>query len=122
MMLTEDDARQRWCPHARVAFYAPHATSDEGPAAVNRDTPDPAAKFDEYRANVHAATRCVGSACLAWRWAPMPRMVVSRDSLTDADLAVLADPSWGGVIEYRRDGDLPQTVTRLGYCGLAGKP
>jgi hypothetical protein len=55
--MTEDEARQRWCPFARVS--RDHAATSP---AVNRwdsGTPEP-------RWGPHCA--CIASYCMAWRW------------------------------------------------------
>ena len=52
MMLTEEEARRKWCPHARVQLELP----TEGNPPVNRDN-----------ANIF----CMASLCMAWRWVPM---------------------------------------------------
>lgn len=120
-MLTEEEARERWCPHARAAFYPPHAEAVESAAAINRATPDPAPKFDAYRDNVQMATRCLGALCMAWRWAALPRTVMAA-GLTEAERAVLAATRPTGYIEYRSDDEKPRPLPCHGYCGLAGKP
>jgi hypothetical protein len=49
-MNTEEQAKAKWCPFARVQFYA----RDDGQnPAVNRP-----------ECNVN----CIGSECMAWRW------------------------------------------------------
>jgi hypothetical protein len=47
--MTEEEARQKWCPHVRVA------SADD--ATVNRGGAGP-----------HEAICCIASACMAWRW------------------------------------------------------
>ena len=47
--MSEDEALQKWCPFARVVVtQLPHPT----------------------QAEAKAQTRCIGSACMAWRIAP----------------------------------------------------
>ena len=55
MILTEKEAKTRWCPEARMLPNAP------GYGAGNRFAEDPHPIF-------MAETRCIGSACMAWRW------------------------------------------------------
>lgn len=52
--MTEDEARQKWCPFARVAY--PESIS--GCNVINRlyNTPSP------------GPCRCIASGCMVWRW------------------------------------------------------
>ncbi len=50
-MYTEDQARQKWCPMARVQ-------EDGNAPAANRTT----------KADNPGTARCLGSDCMAWRW------------------------------------------------------
>ncbi|WP_454021255.1 hypothetical protein [Azospirillum sp. Marseille-Q6669] len=52
MMMTEEEARTKWCPHARASDQA------DPPSSVNRvrtNKPD-------------GDCLCVASGCMAWRW------------------------------------------------------
>lgn len=48
--MTEEEAKTKWCPFARIPFYA-----TSGTLTVNRDR------------SGSVAARCVGSECMAWR-------------------------------------------------------
>lgn len=52
--MTEDEARQKWCPFVRVAY----PESIGGCNVINRlyNTPSP------------GPCRCIASGCMAWRW------------------------------------------------------
>ncbi len=54
-MLTEDEAKTKWCPFARVGSPAVHDA-----AVMNR-------MVSEDSALVADLAPCVGSACMAWR-------------------------------------------------------
>jgi hypothetical protein len=54
MVLTEEEAKLRWCPEARVAMTAG--------MAANRTA------FGKGYANIFEETRCLGSGCMLWRW------------------------------------------------------
>lgn len=94
--MTEEDAKTKWCPMARVAFH---------PEAVNGCN----------RPFEHPFQACIASACMAWRTRTMgqnQRAAMFRDErrlhpdMTD-------DQLWSRVNGY----DHPD-----GYCGLAGAP
>jgi len=51
--MTEAEAKQQWCPHARIDG------EQRGDAAYNRDSDD------------MPVGHCIGSACMAWRWLPL---------------------------------------------------
>ena len=56
--MTEQEAKLRWCPFARVMM---HDTADRpvaGCAGINRDPEN----------NLPLAVRCIASDCMAWRW------------------------------------------------------
>lgn len=80
-MMTEQEAKERWCPFARVLNqkYFP---------AHNRIVSSMGSEMNPR------TSRCIGSACMAWRWVRTDRSTADR---IDIDL------------------------TR-GYCGLAGNP
>lgn len=90
--MTEDQAKTKWCPFARV-------NNGQGYNA-NRDW--------EARADspFNKRSRCIASACMAWRW----------------------NEPWTSQTEEGHGGDLVLRLKRkpgepkLGYCGLAGPP
>lgn len=73
--MTEEEAKTKWCPFVRSMFSS-------SAAASNRDSDGKATR----------GTRCIGSACMAWRWFETTQ----------------------------EQGKLPPPYS--GYCGLAGKP
>lgn len=79
--MTEEEAKTKWCPQSRYAF-ANGATGNRGGGQAD----------DAYPPLV-SATRCQGSACMAWRWLP----------------------------SFSVSGKEIQGSTK-GYCGLAGEP
>lgn len=56
MILTEEEAKTKWCPEVRTGLNAG--------MAVNRHVADAPGAID----GVYDETRCRGSACMAWRW------------------------------------------------------
>ena len=83
-MLTEDEAKTKWCPHAVASHTDPrgHSKYKNERLGLPEDT------------FVHA---CIGSACMAWRWADGPHDDVDGDTRLDGTVA-----------------------KAQGYCGLAG--
>ncbi len=53
MIVTEKQAKGKWCPFARVIHGA-------------GDVPVPANRFSNGQRS--AASQCIGSACMVWRW------------------------------------------------------
>jgi hypothetical protein len=70
VLLSEEEARQRWCPHARAMGYARDAGNiTKLVAGYNRDHPD---------GNIPA---CIASHCMAWRWSE-PKTLKDIDLVT----------------------------------------
>jgi hypothetical protein len=92
-MHTEEQAKELWCPHVRVAepsFYKRGPATGGSlvghePASVNRDAK-------------HKDTNCIGSKCSQWRWC--------------SPISAITTPKYH---------DIPREEN-LGYCGLSGKP
>ena len=66
MLMTEAQARERWCPFSRVLVCLP---MNELGGAVNRFDVD-----DEAGEDWHRQTRCIANECMAWRWGNEPRL------------------------------------------------
>jgi hypothetical protein len=74
VLLTEDESKQKWCPFARTLFVA----EEDGGWEAESDFPvhnrlmiegrdDQGFSGDE---EVDQGKTCLGSRCMAWRWAP----------------------------------------------------
>lgn len=59
-MLTEDEARGKWCPMARVPYRNPPEWAHVVTGAINRG------------AGYERECRCIASACMAWQWRDNP--------------------------------------------------
>lgn len=90
--MTEEEAKTKWCPFARVGVRwmdsQAESLADLAAIAVNRGE------------NADTRSRCLGSACMAWRWEPVP--------LRYHGTAVVMQS--------------PPPAPTDGFCGLAGKP
>ena len=60
---------------------------------------------------------CIGSACMAWRWAEPAK----RTYRVWKDTGKRVDPGTTAPIEAVRY-EQEENLSRAGYCGLAGKP
>lgn len=70
--MTEDEAKTKWCPFARVGSFA------TGLGSINRGAH---ADGIVRRSTLPDEAMCIGSACMAWRWLseqPIRRGVVAR--------------------------------------------
>ena len=104
--MTEDEAKDKWCPFARVSETGGRSV------AINRDAePWPT---------------CVASKCMAWRW----RLLMADAAYLEAvKLATKEAKASGGnpklaaqhVNDNRAKYGLP-VKSFDGYCGLAGQP
>lgn len=91
-MLTESEAKTKWCPHARVA-----RVTDSGAGVAGNRVSDQNTLF--CGDSNPTSARWLASACMAWRWA----MEVHEND----------DP---------RLPDTVKPSTTRGFCGLAGQP
>lgn len=95
--MTEDQAKTKWCPFARVFLAGDYWQSTNG-ADLMAMTAD----------NMRPLTRCIASACIAWRWG--------------------VEHPGGGWIECAPNKAIAESRAKEpsyvvgGYCGLAGKP
>lgn len=89
---TEQEAREKWCPFARVVEVVDDGEAIEGFPVGNRST--------QHRSHPHA--HCIASDCMAWR--------------KSGQIGI--GPN--GEKRYR-DMDGRTRWVDVGYCGLAGK-
>lgn len=97
--MTEDEAKTKWCPMARDTV--------EGMGSFNRKGTGKAVE----------TTLCLGSACMAWRWAE------GRGAGPVEETTESPPPKRGeGMRWYAGGPGRFGLFPRLGYCGLVGKP
>ena len=97
MLLTEQEAKAKWCPHARIVRVL---------AENAGGVPVTAATANRMVSNGAPVANCIGSQCMAWR-------SVEQAWNDRANRWQTAD---------REFGDPEATHRTLGYCGLAGDP
>lgn len=107
--MTEAEAKTKWCPHARVvAASKTQAFGAANRAAIMRDERRP----DDIEINYSPEhSRCIASACMAWRWNPTADQV---KAVREAFETHIQDAVRLARAEQRPAVD--------GYCGLAGAP
>jgi hypothetical protein len=102
MILTEAEAKTKWCPFGRFLAEVRVNRTTVAAAAVNT------AGANDIRGQ--ATSICIGSHCMAWRW------------------AMKRNPDWkqsgigGYPLPHPDDTSPPYIEDReRGYCGLAGR-
>lgn len=106
-MMTEDDAKTKWCPMARYGVRdnsgAWTGTSHNRAILLDNDS--------ENRESPVTTIKCIGSDCMMWRqgqkrnpaWKPRHGMIAYEEQHpADQEPAYIVDPDHG-------------------YCGLAGR-
>lgn len=115
--MTEDEAKTKWCPFARMLshIYSQDGAGRtfEGGYSYNRSP-------DHGEGYLPTGAKCIGSACMAWRWNDMtydrPLELWSKSKGQRVNSAYSDDADWRPV------GGDSEPPTPQGYCGLAGKP
>ena len=111
--MTEEEARTKWCPYARLMPV--HPTREGGWTGEHRSP----SGYNRGANVVYGATTpvlpdsaaCVASVCMAWRWHP------EADEVRE-----LREKFGVGFEEAKRKAASLQTPAKQGFCGLAGKP
>lgn len=116
-MMTEDEAKTKWCPFARFTSASNSPSSNRWRKSLPEDEP--------YALNP-VPCRCIGHACMAWRWQPLLAddafvAAVAKAANTLGDKSPSHTKAVKHVRENRAEYGLP-TKPFLGFCGLASKP
>lgn len=98
MLVTEEEAKKRWCPFAKYAAAGPHPSWPEMPTII---APQSRA-WGLAQDSCAFPQNCIASECMAWR---------KQES---AAFALKANA------EFERTGAILESTE--GFCGLAGKP
>jgi hypothetical protein len=93
-LATEEEATQKWCPFARVLLPVNQAGNRVSTFHMQLAEKSGSSDAEHYRRQV-ADCNCIGSRCMAWRWAGYRR--IPSTICTDQDEA-------------------------HGYCGISGNP
>jgi hypothetical protein len=120
-MLTEAEAKTRWCPFARVKQLTTVRDTDRGvhdhsTVAVNRDKDG----------SIVESVCCIGSACMAWRGTVDQHEYRGGADKPEGDDWEACEISKHVPFDGARYYTVAESVWRrpsrvsLGYCGLAG--
>lgn len=113
MMVTVEEANSKWCPASRTGVHG-----GSGSVAVNR-TLEPIDKATDAPYDIYDQTRCVGTACMFWRWgAPENQLIetpTDKPPSGEGWQQSKDPPKNGGTMVWKR-----RRPDRLGFCGLAG--
>ena len=99
--MTEDEAKTKWCPYARISSL--NEGGDDGPSS-NR--------WLGWISDgeVGSVACCIASTCMAWRW-------------SEAEHARRFVSAFGGAgVNFVTTERAIKPDERQGYCGLAGQP
>jgi hypothetical protein len=118
MLLTEEEAKAKWCPFSRGIMDQGGNRTAYG-SADDTGAEKEVASALEYAAEMAAMYPCIASACMAWREHVVPEHqenIYDQPDRPDGDGWVPFSQSerncaWARVIPEKRGG----------YCGLAGK-
>jgi hypothetical protein len=97
--VTEDEAKTKWCPFARISspIYDKTRTWGGHHPKIGAETANRGAREEQW-------PLCIGSACMAWRWAGYRA----------------ADGTWVRKTAAGEGPFIPEKAD--GFCGLAGAP
>lgn len=122
MMLTEQEAGERWCPMVRIARLEPvEVVQQDGTIKSSEVALSHVGGCNTDalgRNRVPASCRCIGSQCAMWRWVP------STSTHTERVVEQVPFKTLDNVTVMRsseREVQVPDAPT-IGYCGLAGRP
>ena len=99
-MLTEAEAKTKWCPFARTIERSPDGVTRSRNRVATIVNDAEGTITDVYSAGLLGCA-CIASACMAWRW-EMERYT----------------PEGSDPLATRK----PKRPTQRGFCGLAGVP
>lgn len=100
--MTEDEAKTKWCPFVTAGAYARERMTSDEQSGEN-------------------ATRCIASACMAWRWSEPKRTAAFLEAV-QAHMKRQVKPNFNTSVQavYAETGGQFERVE--GHCGLAGAP
>ena len=122
-MITEAEAKTKWCPFSRYKF----AGTSDNPAHNREGGPD--GHWNKY---VTEGTRCLGSACMAWRAGEPSEELSAKQRASDETSAPRPDGDGWQPVRYefwsspqnRPSSHINHWKREVpnGFCGLAGSP
>lgn len=105
MIVTEADAKEKWCPEARSVV--------DGDFSANR----------RYYGEHDSGSMCLGSSCMKWRWMMAPMQLVAHEPREGWEHVTAEEaPQHDEEREFWLEPRAEAMKRRRGYCGAAGVP
>lgn len=104
MMVREETAKTKWCPHARLPATDGGAYNRMRVSGENMSPP---------------SSTCIGAGCMAWRWGSLEPHKISHTPVEGWEHCP-ADEA-GEWQEYWLEPQEEAAKRRLGWCGLSGR-
>jgi hypothetical protein len=118
--MTEEEAKTKWCPFARVIALTENGREHHAGNRVREHNDGGISFRDDFNPR---SARCIGSACMAWRWLHKECRV---EYSGNAEKSMLQAAVSTNRIMRKERGKMPGyddlVLDGIGYCGLAGKP
>lgn len=111
-MLTEDEAKAKWCPLARTLHFDGKNVSSPHNRVYRAD-------YNVVQSDMPGCN-CIASACMAWR--------TNSNFSEDQTIRAADAPAWekvGWVVAEQLEGGMVRVQSRMkhsGYCGAFGNP
>ena len=107
-LMTEAEALSKWCPFSRMLS---HTSAQDGKGRMWEGGYSYNRSADSGETYIPTGAKCIGSACMAWRW---------FDTVSDDGTQCQLKPT-----PHAARTPLPELSPlehRRGSCGLAGRP
>lgn len=110
--VTEDEAKNKWCPHARVAGRMINASANRLQQQTDNGVPV-----------CITGSTCIGSHCMFWRWGPHAPYLRSSTPVDGWDHIPVPDCyERDSNAEFWQEPGAQNLKRRPGWCGIAGEP
>ena len=116
MLVTEEEAREKWCSEARV----PGSISWQKPGGGEKRMAAGAQNRGMTMGQPIDGCYCLASGCMHWRWAVLYRALSGDIEVRICSTKGAAELFMAGLVA-RKEAEASD-VSLMGYCGLSGRP